>query len=291
MTLLATQPHMIFVGASAKAAAADTYRQLNLFGDVFERVRADYVEKPDDSKLIETAINGMLAGLDPHSSYMDPKSFRDMQVQTRGEFGGLSSEAARSSRCWRASDSSLMMRTDVTASPTSCVTSTSSWSLLALSSLVFERSWLLMDANCILAPASPKTPAKTSKVATMSNQNLQTSGWSGARIMPRLQSSRSSRYSETITTISPTMPIPTANAHDHASVSHQLEDASKVFVELSSAEMQLFRADMEASKAEASMGSVEGVVAKVCIITSMALFFFGGVALVVATISTKRRHF
>ena len=92
MTLLATQPQMIFIGASAKAAAADTYRQLNLFGDVFERVRADYVEKPDDSKLIETAINGMLAGLDPHSSYMDPKSFRDMQVQTRGEFGGLGIE-------------------------------------------------------------------------------------------------------------------------------------------------------------------------------------------------------
>jgi carboxyl-terminal processing protease len=92
MTLLATQPHMIFIGASAKAAAADTYRQLNLFGDVFERVRADYVEKPDDSKLIESAINGMLAGLDPHSSYMDPKSFRDMQVQTRGEFGGLGIE-------------------------------------------------------------------------------------------------------------------------------------------------------------------------------------------------------
>jgi carboxyl-terminal processing protease len=92
MTLLATQPNMIFFGASAKAAAADTYRQLNLFGDVFERVRADYVEKPDDSKLIESAINGMLAGLDPHSSYMDPKSFRDMQVQTRGEFGGLGIE-------------------------------------------------------------------------------------------------------------------------------------------------------------------------------------------------------
>jgi len=92
MTLLATQPHMIFVGSTAKAAVADTYRQLNLFGDVFERVRADYVEKPDDSKLIETAINGMLAGLDPHSSYMDPKSFKDMQVQTRGEFGGLGIE-------------------------------------------------------------------------------------------------------------------------------------------------------------------------------------------------------
>src|SRR5213078_5196359 len=76
----------------ARAAPADTYKQLSLFGDVFERVRADYVEKPDDSKLIEQAINGMLSGLDPHSSYMDPKSFRDMQIQTRGEFGGLGIE-------------------------------------------------------------------------------------------------------------------------------------------------------------------------------------------------------
>jgi carboxyl-terminal processing protease len=92
LTLVATQPRLMLIGASAKAAAADTYRQLNLFGDVFERVRADYVEKPEDSKLVESAINGMLAGLDPHSSYMDPKSFRDMQVQTRGEFGGLGIE-------------------------------------------------------------------------------------------------------------------------------------------------------------------------------------------------------
>src|SRR5689334_2037443 len=92
MTLFATQSPMSAIGSSAKAAASDTYRQLNLFGDVFERVRADYVDKPDDSKLVESAINGMLAGLDPHSSYMDPKSFRDMQVQTRGEFGGLGIE-------------------------------------------------------------------------------------------------------------------------------------------------------------------------------------------------------
>src|SRR5690349_3878345 len=92
ITLAATQPRIALMGASAKAAAADTYRQLNLFGDVFERVRADYVEKPDDAKLVEQAINGMLNGLDPHSSYMDPKSFRDMQVQTRGEFGGLGIE-------------------------------------------------------------------------------------------------------------------------------------------------------------------------------------------------------
>jgi carboxyl-terminal processing protease len=94
LTLLATQPRLVHIGfgSSAKAAAADTYRQLNLFGDVFERVRADYVEKPEDTKLIESAINGMLSGLDPHSSYMEPKAFRDMQVQTRGEFGGLGIE-------------------------------------------------------------------------------------------------------------------------------------------------------------------------------------------------------
>src|SRR5262245_39323659 len=92
LTLITTQPRIVFDLSSAKAAAADTYRQLSLFGDVFERVRSDYVEKPDDSKLVESAINGMLAGLDPHSSYMDAKSFRDMQVQTRGEFGGLGIE-------------------------------------------------------------------------------------------------------------------------------------------------------------------------------------------------------
>src|SRR6202140_2989353 len=92
LTLLATQPHAVFVGASAKAVSSVTYQQLNLFGDVFERVRADYVEKPDDNKLVQSAINGMLAGLDPHSSYMDPNSFRDIQVQTRGEFGGLGIE-------------------------------------------------------------------------------------------------------------------------------------------------------------------------------------------------------
>jgi carboxyl-terminal processing protease len=70
----------------------ELYRQLDLFGDVLERVRADYVEKPDDTQLIESAITGMLASLDPHSAYLSPKHFRDMQVQTRGEFGGLGIE-------------------------------------------------------------------------------------------------------------------------------------------------------------------------------------------------------
>jgi carboxyl-terminal processing protease len=91
LTVFAIQTPML-LGSSARAAVVDTYRQLNLFGDIFERVRSHYVEKPDDSKLVESAINGMLNGLDPHSSYMDPKSFRDMQVQTRGEFGGLGIE-------------------------------------------------------------------------------------------------------------------------------------------------------------------------------------------------------
>ncbi len=75
--------------AEDKKNGADTYRLLNLFGDVFERVRAEYVETPTDEELIEAAITGMLTSLDPHSSYMNSKSFRDMQVNTRGEFGGL----------------------------------------------------------------------------------------------------------------------------------------------------------------------------------------------------------
>jgi carboxyl-terminal processing protease len=92
LTLLATQPLIVLIGSSAKAESSDTYRQLNLFGEVFEGLRANYVERPDDSKLIESAINGMLAGLDPHSSYMDPKRFREIEEDTHGEFGGLGIE-------------------------------------------------------------------------------------------------------------------------------------------------------------------------------------------------------
>lgn len=77
---------------SAPSQNADIYRKIDLFGEVFERVRQDYVEKPDEGAMIEAAINGMLASLDPHSSYMPPKDYRDMQVQTRGEFGGLGIE-------------------------------------------------------------------------------------------------------------------------------------------------------------------------------------------------------
>ena len=84
----ATHSHFLY-GASAQAAGSDTYRQLNLFGDVFDKIRNEYVEKPDDQKLIEAAINGMLTSLDPHSSYMDAKAFKDFSQQTSGEFGGL----------------------------------------------------------------------------------------------------------------------------------------------------------------------------------------------------------
>ena len=81
--------------AAQDSGRADTYRLLTLFGDVFERVRAEYVDPVNDKDLIENSINGMLTGLDPHSSYMNAKAFRDMQVQTKGEFGGLGIEVTQ----------------------------------------------------------------------------------------------------------------------------------------------------------------------------------------------------
>src|SRR5689334_3789263 len=84
-------------GAAAKDTKKNeeaTFRLLNLFGDVFEQVRANYVEEVGDEALIEAAISGMLASLDPHSSYMNAKSYKDMQVQTRGNFGGLGIEVS-----------------------------------------------------------------------------------------------------------------------------------------------------------------------------------------------------
>lgn len=93
LTLLVSGPRGELLIAAAKAAAsADTYSQLNLLGDVFERVRNDYVEKPDDSKLVEAAISGMVTSLDPHSRYMNDKAWREMQETTHGEFGGLGIE-------------------------------------------------------------------------------------------------------------------------------------------------------------------------------------------------------
>jgi carboxyl-terminal processing protease len=81
--------------AAQDSGRADTYRLLTLYGDVFERVRAEYVDPVQDKDLIENSINGMLTGLDPHSSYMNSKAFRDMQVQTKGEFGGLGIEVTQ----------------------------------------------------------------------------------------------------------------------------------------------------------------------------------------------------
>lgn len=74
---------------------AESYRLLDLFGNVYERVRAEYVEPINDREAIENAINGMLTGLDPHSSYLNPRNYRDMQVTTRGEFGGLGIEVTQ----------------------------------------------------------------------------------------------------------------------------------------------------------------------------------------------------
>ena len=87
LTLLVAYPT-----AAPAAGNEETFRQLELFGDIFERVRSFYVDDTTDKELIEAAINGMLQSLDPHSSYMNEESFRDMQVQTRGEFGGLGIE-------------------------------------------------------------------------------------------------------------------------------------------------------------------------------------------------------
>ena len=81
------------VGA-ATSNSTETYKQLNLFGEVFERVRAEYADDVSDDSLVESAINGMLTSLDPHSNYLNPKNFNDMKVQTRGEFGGLGIEVS-----------------------------------------------------------------------------------------------------------------------------------------------------------------------------------------------------
>src|SRR6516225_10219148 len=82
------------VGAASPANSTETYKQLNLFGEVFERVRAEYVDEVSDDTLVESAINGMLTSLDPHSNYLNTKNFNDMKVQTRGEFGGLGIEVS-----------------------------------------------------------------------------------------------------------------------------------------------------------------------------------------------------
>ncbi len=81
--------------AQEQKREASVYEQLDLFGDIFERVRSQYVEEVETEDLIEAAINGMLTSLDPHSGYLAADDFDDMQVQTRGEFGGLGIEVTQ----------------------------------------------------------------------------------------------------------------------------------------------------------------------------------------------------
>ena len=86
-------------GAAAAATStapntAETYKQINLFGDVFDAARANFVDQVGNDTLVEGAINGMLTALDPHSNYLNAKNFDDMKVQTRGEFGGLGIEVS-----------------------------------------------------------------------------------------------------------------------------------------------------------------------------------------------------
>ncbi|MFN5669046.1 S41 family peptidase [Bradyrhizobium sp.] len=94
LTLLVASPQgaHLFAVANAAAHSDNTYSQLNLFGEVFEKIKTDYVEKPEDSKLVEGAINGMISSLDPHSRYMNEKGWAEMQETTHGEFGGLGIE-------------------------------------------------------------------------------------------------------------------------------------------------------------------------------------------------------
>ena len=89
---LAIATPFLITPAISYAQKSDTLQLLGLFGDVFDRIRSDYVEDVKDSDLIEAAINGMLTSLDPHSGYMNEKAFKEMQVETKGEFGGLGIE-------------------------------------------------------------------------------------------------------------------------------------------------------------------------------------------------------
>ena len=92
--VLTTQIAGPLVAQEAKSETS-VYQQLDLFGDIFERIRSQYVEPVEPQKLIEAAINGMLTSLDPHSSYMGPEAFADMREQTKGEFGGLGIEVTQ----------------------------------------------------------------------------------------------------------------------------------------------------------------------------------------------------
>ncbi|MCC6736778.1 MAG: S41 family peptidase [Bauldia sp.] len=93
--LLGLSRQSLFAGTPAQAQSSETYRQLNLFGEIFERILADYVDEVDEATLIQAAIAGMVQSLDPHSSYLPPDAFMEMQFTTRGEFGGLGIEVTQ----------------------------------------------------------------------------------------------------------------------------------------------------------------------------------------------------
>jgi hypothetical protein len=124
-------------------------------------------------------------------------------------------------------------------------------------------------------------PATTKIVAAISNQNFATDGWSGGRILPRRQSSFSSAAT----------PIATTNEQTHANVSQFGDDPSRLFIELSKAEMELLKADMELSRAEESAGKVEWELAQTCIITAISLFLLGATTIIVLAIWRIRNRF
>jgi carboxyl-terminal processing protease len=110
ITLVGTVFVPLHSHASPAPQTETAYRSLRLFDDVFNTVRADYVDKPDNSKLMASAIKGMMSGLDPHSSYMDAREFRDMEQQTSGKFGGLGMVVTKTSGSSRWSPWSTMDR-------------------------------------------------------------------------------------------------------------------------------------------------------------------------------------
>ena len=96
-----------------KKKNTNVYKQLNMFGEVYERVRREYVEEVSDKELIEAAIQGMLQSLDPHSSFMNSETFDDMQVQTKGEFGGLGIEVSMEDSKTSEFDSKIMEEEEI----------------------------------------------------------------------------------------------------------------------------------------------------------------------------------
>ena len=95
VTILCFLSFLVFSPVNSKESKKETYEQLDLFGQVFDLIQSKYVEEVESKELIEAAINGMLASLDPHSGFLAPKNYDDMQVDTKGSFGGLGIEVTQ----------------------------------------------------------------------------------------------------------------------------------------------------------------------------------------------------